>query len=138
MKHICTLVISGQEWKNVANLVSEQLGEVWTFDITKRYTIQNLSNEKIMLVSSAEKIGNDYNEGNIILPFEYFNYYPSSEDLYIRYVNDIMNYTVTINEEKLSSGGDSSEILAAISNVSDEVNAIDTKIGNVETQLSEV
>lgn len=143
MTHICTLPVDGDVWHNFASLISEYKGKPFTFNPEKRYVLQNLSNQKIMLVESESKLGERYNEGNVVMPFEYFNYLPTGEDLYVRGAGEMTCSLVTITEE--DKAGDSNAVLSAVSEVSTQVTGlngqvseINNKIGNIETSLAGV
>lgn len=143
MTHICTLPVDGDVWHNFASLISEYKGKPFTFNPEKRYILQNLSNQKIMLVESESKLGERYNEGNVVMPFEYFNYLPTGEDLYVRGAGEMTCSLVTITEEDKAE--DSNAILSAVSEVSTQVTGlngqvseINNKIGNIETSLAGV
>lgn len=143
MTHICTLPVDGDVWHNFASLISEYKGKPFTFNPEKRYVLQNLSNQKIMLVESESKLGKRYNEGNVVMPFEYFNYLPTGEDLYVRGAGEMTCSLVTITEE--DKAGDSNAVLSAVSEVSTQVTGlngqvteINNKIGNIETSLAGV
>ena len=143
MTHICTLPVDGDVWHNFASLISEYKGKPFTFNPEKRYVLQNLSNQKIMLVESESKLGERYNEGNVVMPFEYFNYLPTGEDLYVRGAGEMTCSLVTITEE--DKAGDDNAVLSAVSEVSmqvtglnGQVTEINNKIGNIETSLAGV
>lgn len=143
MTHICTLPVDGDVWHNFASLISEYKGKPFTFNPEKRYVLQNLSNQKIMLVESESKLGERYNEGNVVMPFEYFNYLPTGEDLYVRGAGEMTCSLVTITEE--DKAGDDNAVLSAVSEVSTQVTGlngqvseINNKIGNIETSLAGV
>lgn len=143
MTHICTLPVDGDVWHNFASLISEYKGKPFTFNPGKRYVLQNLSNQKIMLVESESKLGERYNEGNVVMPFEYFNYLPTGEDLYVRGAGEMTCSLVTITEE--DKAGDDNAVLSAVSEVSTQVTGlngqvseINNKIGNIETSLAGV
>lgn len=143
MTHICTLPVDGDVWHNFASLISENKGKPFTFNPEKRYVLQNLSNQKIMLVESESKLGERYNEGNVVMPFEYFNYLPTGEDLYVRGAGEMTCSLVTITEE--DKAGDDNAVLSAVSEVSTQVTGlngqvseINNKIGNIETSLEGV
>ena len=143
MTHICTLPVDGDVWHNFASLISEYKGKPFTFNPEKRYILQNLSNQKIMLVESESKLGERYNEGNVVMPFEYFNYLPTGEDLYVRGAGEMTCSLVTITEEDKAE--DSNAILSAVSEVSTQVTGlnvqvseINNNIGNIETSLAGV
>ena len=143
MTHICTLPVDGDVWHNFASLISEYKGKSFTFNPEKRYVLQNLSNQKIMLVESESKLGERYNEGNVVMPFEYFNYLPTGEDLYVRGAGEMTCSLVTITEE--DKAGDDNAVLSAVSEVSTQVTGlngqvteINNKIGNIETSLAGV
>lgn len=143
MTHICTLRVDGAVWHNFASLISEYKGTPFTFNPDKRYVLQNLSNQKIMLVESESELGERYNEGNVVMPFEYFNYIPTGEDLYVRGAGDMTCSLITVTEE--DKAGDNNAVLSAVSEVSTQVtglntqvSAINDKIGDVEATLSGV
>lgn len=143
MTHICTLPVDGDVWHNFSSLISEYKGAPFTFNPEKRYVLQNLSNQKIMLVESESELGERYNEGNVVMPFEYFNYTPTGEDLYVRGAGEMTCSLVTITEE--DKAGDNNAVLSAVSEVSTQVTGlngqvteINNKIGNIETSLAGV
>lgn len=143
MTHICTLPVDGDVWHNFASLIGEYKGAPFTFNPEKRYVLQNLSNQKIMLVESESELGERYNEGNVVMPFEYFNYTPTGEDLYVRGAGEMTCSLITVTEE--DKAGDDNAVLSAVSEVStqvtglnSQVSAINDKIGDVEATLSGV
>lgn len=144
MTHICTLPVDGDVWHNFASLISEYKGTQFAFNPEKRYVLQNLSNQKIMLVESESGLGERYNEGNVVMPFEYFNYLPTGEDLYVRGAGEMTCSLITVTEED-KAGDNNNAVLSAVSEVSTQVtglntqvSAINDKIGDVETSLSGV
>lgn len=138
MTHICTLPVDGDEWHKLADLVTDYKGAPFTFNAEKRYVLQNLSNLQIMLVESESELGERYNEGNVVMPYEYFNYAPTGEDLYVRGAGKMTCALLTITEEEKAGGSDNTEVLNAVSAVSGQVDAISAKIGDIENTLAGV
>lgn len=138
MTHICTLLVDGDEWHKLSDLVTDYKGAPFTFNTEKRYVLQNLSNLKIMLVESESELGERYNEGNVVMPYEYFNYAPTGEDLYVRGAGKMTFALLTITEEEKAGGSDNTEVLEAVSAVSGQVDAISAKIGDIENTLAGV
>lgn len=125
--HICSLEIEGDDWVNLEEVISDYKGVTFVFDPTKTYRIQNISNINIQVVESESELAYNYNEGEVLLPYEKYEYVPLVDDkLYIRGNGE----PLIIDIFEVNGG--------TIQNIDNSINDINNTIGDLNDDLSEI
>lgn len=125
--HICSLEIEGDDWVNLEDAISTYKGVTFVFDPTKTYRIQNISNINIQVVESESELAYNYNEGEVLLPYEKYDHVPLVDDkLYIRGNGE----PLIIDIFEVNGG--------TIQNIDNSINDINNTIGDLNDDLSEI
>lgn len=124
MTHIATVETKKDDWQKLSDIITAYKGTAFAFDTNKTYRIQNVGINKVVFVESASDLEDtQYEEGEVITPYQYYkDYNPSTEPLYVR-CGGIGRLTIT----EISSSKTEANIAQ-----------INNKIGDINTELEQI
>lgn len=124
MTHIATIETKKDDWQKLSDIITAYKGAAFVFDTNKTYRIQNVGVNKVVFVESASDLEDtQYEEGEVIAPYQYYNNYkPSAEPLYVR-CGGVGRLTIT------ETSGSQTE---------SDIAQINDKIGDINTELEQI